>query len=1155
MKSCLVLSFAIAAILSAQEYRSTLTGHVTDPSGASVPNADVIAVKSDTGSRFETHTSQDGFYTLPQLPPGTYQLSVEAPGFKKYLQSGITVGTDQRIGQDVHLDLGSSQQSVVVQADASLLETQSASSGQLITTREVENLPVNGRSPMSLAYLGFGVVSNESRDQERPYENAGLSNQVMGGAAAGANEMLLDGVPNIGTTGQSGLRVAYSPPLDAVTEVKVETLNVDAGYGRSGGGTIELTTKGGGNDFHGAAYEYNQTSALAATPFFTNMAGGSKTRFVQNNYGGTFSGPVSIPKVYNGHDKLFFFFAYEAWKDRQPNPVFVTVPTEAERGGDFSALLKLGKQYQLYDPATAKLSGSTITRTPFANNIVPLNRLNPVALNYLKLLPLPNVPGNSDGTNNFYKGLTTADNYETYVGRLDYNLSDRNKLTGDVHQSLWQQNSGQYFGLASAETAYRATWGAMVDDVETFTPTLVGDFRLGFTRYRPYYVQQSLGYDPTQLGFPSYIATNATVLQLPQMNFADGFTQIGGGHETNQPLNSYQLIGSLTKVLGGHTLKFGGEARRYQFSQVNWTGSSGTYYFDSTWVKASSSATGNPTGSSLAAFLLGLPSNSTSNGTSGYTFNAFSTQDSYYYAGFINDDWHARPNLTLNLGLRWEHSTPSVERYNRQSNGFDPTAPNAVTVPAEAAYAAVYAKNDSKYPLLVPVSAFTPVGGLYFATPHNRNSYNTPMDSFAPRFGLSWSPGWLHNTVIRAGTGIFYYPYPVVTQPQPGFTYTNPYVATNDNYLTPATTLSNPFPTGLVYPPGSSLGVNTSLGQSISFYNQNLLNEYSYRWDLDIQHEFAKNYLLEVGYTGNHSVHLATSQSLAALPAQYLSTLPYRDAATIGALTANVTNPFTGLLPGTSLNSTTTSVSNLLRPFPEFSGITENYVNNGSSYFEQLSVSVRKRLSNGLQFLVNFQHSRLMEKVSYLNNNPGAFNLEKRVSSYDRPNRLVLDETYDLPFGRGRTFLSNANGWVDGILGGWRIGAIYTFQSGAPLGWGNYIYYGGALDYDARNVNHAFDTTQFNTISSQQLLDNLRTFPTQFNNLRTDITNNWDVNVSKTFSIYERLKLMYRAEAFNLANRAQFSSPGTTPTSGTFGQIRSQSNLPRTIQMSLRLFF
>lgn len=1150
MLSRIISVAAVAAVatlavstLFAQEYRATLTGRINDPSSLAVPGATVVATKADTNSRFQTVTGTDGFYTLPLLPPGTYDLSAEAKGFKKYVQSGITLGTNQRVAQDVQLQLGDTTQSILVTADAQLLESVSASTGQVISTREVENLPVNGRSPMALAYLGFGVISNEARDQERPFENAGLSNQAIGGAAAGANEMLLDGVPNIGTTGQTGLRVAYSPPIDSVSEVKVEAFNVDAAYGRSGGGTIEITTKGGTNQFHGSLFEFNQNSFLNATSFFTNASGGKKTVGRQNNYGATVGGPVLLPKVYNGRNRLFFFFAWENWQDSGPNPVITTVPTAAQRTGDFSALLALGAAYQLYDPATAKSAGGVVSRGGFAGNLIPSSRLSPVAQNYFKLIPAPNLPGTKDGTSNYFAALSTVQTYHSYNGRVDYNVSDRNRLTGSMHESLWQQDSNQVLGNASGETAYRNTWGAGVDDVHTFTPTLIGDLRAGFSRYRPYYVQYNIGYDATSLGFPSYINGNATVPQIPQIAFSDAYNPIAGGHQTNQPLNSYQLLGTLSKAMGKHSLKAGAEGRRYQFSQVNWTAAAGSYSFDSTWVKATSTSSGPQNGGSLAAFDLGLP-------TSGsYTFNAFSTQDSYYYAGFVNDDWHARSNVTINLGLRWEYSSPSVERYNRQSNGFDLNAVNAATKAAQSAYAL------KPLPQLA-ASAFLPTGGLTFSTPDNRNSYNTPMNSFAPRAGISWTPGFLHQkTVIRAGAGIFYYPYPVVTQPQPGFTYTNTYVATNDSFVTPATTLSNPFPNGLQPAPGASAGVNTSLGQSVSFYNQNLRNEYSFRWDLDIQHQFGKNMLLEVGYTGNHSVHLLTSQSLGAIPAQYLSTSPVRDAAVITVLSATAANPFLNLLPGSSLNGSTISVANLLRPYPAFTGVTETYVNNGSSYFHQIAARFQKRFSAGLQFNVNWQHSRLMEKVSYLNNNPGAWNLENRVSGSDRPNRLILNETYDLPFGKGRRFLSGGHWLSDGIFGGWSVAAIYSFQSGAPLGWGNIIYLGGDLQYDPRNINHAFDTTRFATASAAQLSNNLRTFPTQFNNLRVDVTNNLDLNVGKSFRIFERARLIYRAEAFNLTNHAQFSAPNLTPTAATFAVVTAQSNLPRAIQMSLRLVF
>jgi TonB dependent receptor len=593
--------------------------------------------------------------------------------------------------------------------------------------------------------------------------------------------------------------------------------------------------------------------------------------------------------------------------------------------------------------------------------------------------------------------------------------------------------------------------------------------------------------------------------------------------------------------MGRHTLKFGGEHRVLDFSNLAWSGATGSYTFDSTWVKASSTAAGSPLGGSMAAFLLGLPSSGS------YTINTASKSDSNYEVLFLQDDWHVRPNLTINAGLRWEYNSPTKERWDRQSIGFDPGAVNQVTTAARAAYA--------KAPLAqLAAGDFNPVGGLLFATPDNRTPTTTTKKAFSPRFGISWTPAALHNrTVLRAGVGIFDYLYGVILPQQPGFSYTNTFVATNNSFLSPAATLSNPFPNGLQQPPGASQGLNTNLGQSVTYLNPALGRQYSLRWTFDVQQQITHSTTLEVGYIGNHSVHLATNYNFGTLPAQYLSTSLVRDNATITALGALVANPFAGLLPGTSMNGSTIALSSLLRPYPEFTGVTMQDMSNGGSYFHQLAAKLSRRLSGGLLLAVDYSHSRLMEAVAPLNN--GDPKLEKRVSTYDRPNNFAISSLYELPFGAGRRFASGARRLTNLLIGNWAIATGYTFHSGAPVAWGNMLYYGGDLHYDARNVNHAFDTTRFNTVSAQQLSQNYRYFPSQFNNIRVDATNNLNVTVMKDFALREKVKLQFRADSFNLCNHALFAAPTVSPTSGAFGVISSTTNTPRIIQSALRLTF
>src|SRR5271157_2910738 len=1163
MMRTLTLFVVSVCLLSAQEFRSTLTGRVTDASGAVIAGGQIAAIEESTNTRYQTVTNSDGLYSFPVLLPGTYRLTAEVKGFKRYSQSGIVMGTNTHVSQNIPLSVGEITDSVTITADAAPLETVKASAGQVITTHELENLPLDGHTAMDVEFYGFAVVSQGNRDSNGPSSQGGLATLSMGGAASGANAVMLDGVPNMGTQGTTAIRAAFLPPPDAVAEVKTEAFSMDAAVGGAGGGTVEMVTKGGTNALHGALSEYNNNSALQATPFFVNAVGGTKSVTITNQWAATVGGPIWIPKVLNGKNRLFFFFAYEGETSNGPTQAYTTVPTAAERQGDFSHLLSLNnssKNYTLYDPNTGVLSGSTVNRQPFPGNIIPQSRLNPIGVNFLNnYIPLPNRAGTYDDTNDESSIEPVKNPYHFFSGRSDVNLSNKNKLTIMGRQSLYvQYDNDPFHNLAFLNSGLgRDIWGAMVDDIHTFSPTMVGDLRVGFTRYDAYYFQASTGpwpdlstpasgFDPTQLGFPSYIAANASRLQMPTFTASDGYYFNGNdsGHYTNQPYNVYQLFNSFTKVRGEHTIKFGVEIRLQDFTNINWAGSTGTYTFDTgTWVKANSGSASAPTmGGSVAEFLLGLP-------TSGsYPVNAQSKADAYYDALFFQDDWRIRPNLTLNLGLRWEKTTPTTEGHNRQSIGFDATATNQVTQAAEAAYA--------KSPIpQVPVSQFLPTGGLLFASGSNRDPYTTSNKAFAPRVGLAWSPNAMHGkTVIRSGIGVFNYNYGTVTPNQQGFSQSTTYVTTSNSYLTPATTLSNPFPTGIMQPPGSSLGVNTYLGQSVTVFNPHFADEYSLRWNFDIQRQLSQNTSLEVAYIGNHSVHLTTSYNFGSLPAQYLSTLPTRDTATINALAAIVTNPFSGLLPGQSLNGTTTSVSTLLKPFPEFSGVTVSNMNNGDSYFHQLAARFNKRLSNGLQFFLNYSHSRLMDHTAYPN--AGSLALEKRVAADDRPDYVAISSLYDLPVGRGRRYLANANRVLIFVLGNWQVGGTYSYYRGAPLAWGNLIYNGQPLNYIANDANGAsFNTGAFNTVSSQQLSNNFRTFPSQFNNLRIDSMNNFNVNLTKSFVIHENIKVQFRAESFNLTNRPVFSSPNLTATSSTFGFITSTTNAPRAIQLALRLTF
>ncbi|HCC58545.1 MAG TPA: TonB-dependent receptor [Solibacterales bacterium] len=1127
------------AILSAQEFRSTVSGRVTDQQSAAIPNAEVVLTEISTGATFRTSTDEAGAYTLPFVPPGAYKITASAPGFKSYLQTGIAVQANERPAIDIQLQIGQASETLTVSADAPMLSTETASTGQVINSREIDNIPLNGRTPLVVAQLAFGVIPNSDPRFNRPFDNAGPSGFSIGGAPAQSNELLLNGSPDV----TQNSRVAYNPPIDATQEVKVESFAADAAYGHTGGGTVNVILKGGTNQIHGTLYEFNQTSALESTNFFLNRAGKKLPVGRYNQYGVTAGGPIFIPKVYDGRNRVFWFFAYEGIKDSYPETINTTVPTQAERGGDFSALLSVSKNYRIYNPFTGVVQGSHIARQPFAGNVIPPNLLNPIALAYLKYYPLPNQTGNADGQNNYVANSVRSDTYGSELGRLDFNFSERHKLFADIRVNDRTENRGnRFFNLASGNFLTRANAGSTADDVYTFTPTAILNTRLSWGRFVESNAKPSNGFDPTTLGFPALIKANARKLVLPQLNFG-GFQQLGDNAGSVTPFDIFQIFSALTKIHGRQTLKFGVDARLYRESSIGYGNSTGSYTFGTNFTRGPlDNSTSAPLGQDFASFLLGLPTGG------GYDLNAARTNQAGYFALFLQDDVRVKSNLTFNLGLRYERDLATTERYNRTVNNFDNTVANPIAPAVLTAYAA--------HPVpQIPAGQFSVPGGVLFATPSYPNVYNTHGRYFSPRFGFAWTPAGLGGkTVIRGGFGVFIAPIVTTGISQLGFSQQTTFVATQDSFLTPYATLSNPFPLGILQPTGSSLGLSTFDGKAITFHNPHPLNPYSERVTLGFQRQLANNVVIEVGYIGNHSVHLPVDLPLDSVSPQFLSTALTRDQAVIDRNTANVKNPFAGLLPGTSLNGSTVGLAQLLRPYPEYTAVTEQAASMGSSYFHMGQVRLEKRFSAGLQLLANYEHSRLMEKRSILN--PSLQKLEKRVSPDDRPNRLVVSGNYELPFGRGKLFGSQASHFADMLIGGFVLSGVYQIQSGAPVGWGNVIYLGGPLNWDPTNVSHAFDTTRFVTDPKQQLDQNIRYFPSQFNNLRSARSNTMDAALIKNTHVTERVNVQLRVEFFNVLNHPIFNGPDTNPTSTTFGQITSQANdIGRVGQVALRIVF
>lgn len=1178
----------MAAFAAAQVTRATLTGTVTDPSGAIIPNAQIVVTDLGTGAKTVVKSNSAGTYTVPFLAPGRYSESVSLQGFKTYVHTGLTLQTEQTLTENVVLQIGSASETVTVRAGTPLVDTSDASTGESLTAAQVEDLPSNGRAPLGFAHLEYGAVAKgkHSMTQMRPFDNSAADDFSLGGGNSSSNELLLNGVPNM----QSSQRTAgFSPELDSVQAVHVDNFSANAALGDTSGGVINISTKSGTNQFHGSASEYyNGSRPFQAQPYAFTSSTAKITSTHYNQYGGTLGGPVLIPHLVHGRNKLLFFYAYEGYKGASPATTVTSVPTQAERSGDFSALSD-----QLYNPfggcseTTRTINGKSYTycqRNPIPGNDFANAELNvnPVAAAYLKLMPLPNVDGApADGEDNYFAFDPTTQNYSSNMGRVDYNLSDSDKVFFEAHRSRFDNSQANVFNnFLSGTKSTDILWGGQVDNVKTFSPTLNLETRLGFSRYDHSSGPNSAGVNPSSLGFPGYMASNSTALAIPYLTFSDSAsipslsTEPGGYTD----FDDIQFYADLSKTWGRHHLQFGPDIRVNKDSTLSPGAADGAFVFSSgnkDFVTgspdgpAADSASGakQSFGGALALFELGLPDGAYKNAN--YTVGTKFQYDNWYMGFFAQDDWKLTPNFTVSMGLRVEHETPVVESKNHQVAGWDSTMANGVTAAAEDAY-----KTNSS-PLL-STSAFKPTGGIIYATSGNRGSYHNAGAYFSPRIGFAYAPPFAHGTLaIRGGAGIYVNPFDDYDFGQSyGFSQNSTMLFSTDNNFTPATTLSDPFPVTagasnfnpIQRPLGSSLGINTNLGSSIKYWAP-VKVPFSEKWSLDIEKQFAHNWMVELGYMGAEQVHSSFTQdvSLTPLVPYLVHTAKGNDpavSAVSSEMSAKVSNPFRGTMTAygpaatSSLNvSSQISNSALLQAYPEYSDVVEGLIPAVRVNYNAFLAQAKKRMSNGLEFTFNFQYSRQLGNAVQLNHG-GPLNYEETTSDF--PVHGSVFALYQLPFGHGRTFNTNSR-LVDEVAGGWEVTGIYQYLSGTALSWGNTVYTGDWHDFHnnphrTKAFGPSFNTSAFDQNSKDQPGSwNYRTFPQYL--LRSDPTNNFDFSILKDFTLGERVIIQPRVDAFNALNHPQFSAANTKPTASTFGDVTGQLNQARSLQGGIHILF
>jgi hypothetical protein len=1114
------------ASVYAQEDRASISGQVTDPTGSAVPNATITVVSVERRTSWSVNSSDAGRYQVGFLLPGRYTLTVEAPGFKRHQRENISLAVAEKLGLDVALEVGVVTESVTVRGEVGLIETESASRGQVINEKELHELPNQGRSPFQLVWAIAGVTrTGTGWGSMSPQGVANATGFSLNGSRPNENEVLLDGVSDV----HGGRQVKNIPTTDTLQEFKVITNPYDAQYGRTGGGVISFVTKSGTNDVHGVLWEYLYNNKLNANSFANNRAGNPRPQANNNVFGFEVDGPVYLPKLLDGRNKLFFMFSYEGWRSRGTDLQNFTIPLDEQRTGDFTRLFAAnGQLITLYDPSTTRSDGAGgFTRTAFPGNRLPASRMSPIALKAASFYPKPIFAGQGPGQiNNYVLPTPNIFGINMVASRIDYQVNASNKVHfrysntpfEEIRALGWGNNVAEPSGNAPL-TRNGVNWS--FDWTTILRPRTVFNLRFGLTRWEDFAGNLiGRGYDPRQLGFPDSLVAQFKVLQFPRFDVGGSYGPLGtsrpGNFETDY---AYSLQPNLNLVRGSHVLKLGADVKRFDKNRIGLGVISGQYGFGRGFSQANPLRSDALSGNEFASFLLGYAESGR------VDENFHPAHRNYYYAGFLHDDWKVSSRLTLNLGFRYDYEAPLAERYNRMVRGF---------------------AFDQPSPLQSQVRGLTLRGGLLYAgsSGESRLAFNREFFRPQPRAGFAYRIG--QDWVLRGGYGLFFLGQ-YEEGPGNGFSRPTPLIASNDGGLTPRVTLSNPFPEPLLRPVGNSLGLATDLGLGINAQYLDRKHPYSHQWSFGFQRALAGGWTVESSYSGNFTRRLPVTASVNSIPAEQLGRAA-------SYYTERVPNPLAGLLPSNpSKNGATIPRQDLLVPFPHFAAFNLTALSIGRQEYHGWQNRFTRRFSHGLTFQAAYTVSKTLEQVSFLNAqdfnlaNPLESRLERRLLEWDAPQKLAVLFTYELPFWRGKAF-----------LGGWQVNGDLTFQSGFPLPFPNAgpgAARSAKLDGEQRTRERWFDTSVFPRTAQAPFT--LRSFPTRFPDVRFPALKNLDLTMFKDFRLAEQVKLNFRAECYNLTNTPWFPRLDTTSvTAANFGSLNlAQTNTVRRFILAMRLLW
>ena len=1136
--SRLVLGLGISLLsIWAQDTRGRVQGTVTDTSGAVVVQASVTLTNTDTGVRAAQLTSASGTYLFDLVLPGTYSVNVELAGFRTFLQKNVTVQARGDVTVDARLEIGNTRDTVTVEAAPVAVRFNTSTMDLTLDTKMTNTLPIIHRNPFLLASLNPAVVVRSTTEQN-PFHHWAASQLDVGGSTSTKNDIVLDGAPSMVTQKSS-----YTPPMDAVQQVNLQQNAVDSEFGHSAGGVLSVEMKSGTNEFHGSAYYLGRNPELnAMADRITQKA--NLTR--QHVWGATFGSPIKKNKIFN-------FFSYEGWRTINPLSVNNTLPTAEQRNGDFSkALNTQGGLRTIYDPFTTQVDGNTVTRQPFANNVIPASRVDPTGKKIMGDLWQPNRPGDGPTVaNNFITGYANRFKYWNLSDRVDYNISDKLKVFGRYNQFRTFTVSDDWTGGSAAfpvDGSQRHALSFSGDVVYTLSATTVLNIRGAYNS-----INDSFGVPSRELKasdlekfwpgnswYSSYLKDTPQIY-YPGIQVTQGITTAMGkaGYWYQTP-NSYNIDSKVSRNIGRHYLKVGGEYRRDN------TNAARPQYMRFDFSPTMTANTfNNPntalSGDGWASLLMG-----TMDPSSYISSIPIQRPRNNFFSLFVHDDFKLTQRVTLNLGLRYEYYGPMKDPDHRLSRLLDLTKPipefqgsNAPQLPP----AALALRNNG-----APVYN----GAWIFSDGSNPGSWDTPKALFLPRVGIAWRIN--DRTALRAGFARYIIPATLTdglnilgSVPYPGYDATSNTIGALQGV--PQVRLANPFPGGLVPVTGKAYGTYTNLGGAATWYKQDFHNGVNDRINVSVQRALPGKVVADLTYF----VNLGRS-----LPYNYdINQVDPRISFQSGnAINQSVPNPFYNVLPpekfpGQLRTQQNIAVNQLLRPYPQYTTLTQSLIDGRGNHYQAIQLSAQRAFANGFNLVLGYNYNRESSQDFY--DNVDTFTRTfSWIPAQNARHRFTGASIYELPFGKGRHFMSNVHPLVDGILGGWSVSGLFTYNAGVPLRLGPAVVTGDPALSNPTSKRW-FDTSKVSILPAFTRRAN----PVQYDDLLGPRYVNVDLTLAKMFPIKERFKFELRMEAYNALNAFTGDNPVLNITAASFGQIIAQRPgvFGRQLQYTGRIIF